>query len=414
MVWDKIRSVLETMEAGHWSQPGLRYPFAGRKYMSKPAARQSDQDSCPLPGHGVNPTVSGSPNVLINGLPALRVGDKSACGDTVADGMSTILVNGIPIAFLGSSTSHGGAIITGSADVLVGNQHTPAPFTPLTPMPGSFSCQLQLSASNGKPYSCLPYRVTLEDGSIQKGITDVSGTTQTIRTLTQMAITSVQLLPPALTTNCCDRHAPAESNGISIPLNGMQTAASSGSKVAPISVSKSDNSRVLTSGEMAMAKSLFKDSIDYTKIKVHSEEYLPFGLQPDNTAMTPNGEMYFNPDYYKDDFSLLPADQHWFMHEMVHVWQYQLGYWVKLHGLLLHPGKLWGLLGDPYQYELKPGDKLQDFNMEQQGDIIADYYCWSTGNATRSASGRRVTRIDIYKSVLSDFLSNPNDRKLLP
>lgn len=80
--------------------------------MSKPAARQSDQDSCQLPGHGANPTVTGSPDVLINGLPALRVGDRSACGDTVAEGMSTILVNGLPIAFLGSSTSHGGTIIT--------------------------------------------------------------------------------------------------------------------------------------------------------------------------------------------------------------------------------------------------------------------------------------------------------------
>lgn len=384
--------------------------------MSKPAARQSDQDSCPLPGHSVNPAVTGSPNVLINGLPALRVGDRSACGDAVAEGMSSILVNGLPIAFLGSATSHGGMIITGSADVLVGNQHVPAPFNPPTPLSSLpvFSCQLQLSASNGQAYSCLPYSVTLEDGSIQKGITDASGTTQTIRTLTQMAIASVHLLPPALTTNCCDRHAPTQSNGLSIPVNGIQTAASAGTKVAPISVSKRDNFRALTSGELAMAQSLFKDSIDYTKIKVHSEEYLPFGLQPDNTAMTPNGEMYFNPDYYKEDFSLLPNDQHWFMHEMVHVWQYQLGYWVKLHGLLLHPGKLWGLLGDPYQYELKPGDKLQDFNMDQQGDILADYYCWSVGNSMRSPSGRRVTSIALYKSVLSDFLSNPNDRKLLP
>jgi uncharacterized Zn-binding protein involved in type VI secretion len=29
--------------------------------MSKPAARQSDSNACPLPGHGVNPTVTGSP-----------------------------------------------------------------------------------------------------------------------------------------------------------------------------------------------------------------------------------------------------------------------------------------------------------------------------------------------------------------
>ncbi|QKE64841.1 hypothetical protein HNE05_16285 [Aquipseudomonas campi] len=34
-----------------------------------------------------------------------------------------------------------------------------------------------------------------------------------------------------------------------------------------------------------MARSIFQDSIDYTKVKVHRDEYLPFGLQPDNTAI---------------------------------------------------------------------------------------------------------------------------------
>jgi hypothetical protein len=62
-------------------------------------------------------------------------------------------------------------------------------------------------------------------------------------------------------------------------------------------------------------------------VRVHNDEFLPFDLQPDNTAMTPNGEIYFNPSRFKEDFSLsTPRDQHWLMHEMVHVWQYQLGY----------------------------------------------------------------------------------------
>lgn len=89
--------------------------------MAKPAGRLSDLDACPLPGHGSNPTTTGSANVLINGLPALRVGDSTACGDAVTQGIGSILVNGMPIAHLGSTTAHGGVIITGSGDVSVGN-----------------------------------------------------------------------------------------------------------------------------------------------------------------------------------------------------------------------------------------------------------------------------------------------------
>ncbi len=101
-----------------------------------------------------------------------------------------------------------------------------------------------------------------------------------------------------------------------MPLSGVRTAPAKGQNVNTVPLSKDDKSRALTSGELAMAQSLFKDSIDYSRVKVHNEEYLPFGLQPDNTAMTPNGELYFNPDYYKDDFSISATDQHWFMHEM--------------------------------------------------------------------------------------------------
>ena len=59
----------------------------------KPAARVSDPTACPLPGHGTNPTTSGSPDVLINNLPTLRVGDSTACGDAVAEGIGSIVQN---------------------------------------------------------------------------------------------------------------------------------------------------------------------------------------------------------------------------------------------------------------------------------------------------------------------------------
>lgn len=41
----------------------------------KPAARQTDPTSCPMPGHGTNPIATGSPNVFFDNLPAARMSD---------------------------------------------------------------------------------------------------------------------------------------------------------------------------------------------------------------------------------------------------------------------------------------------------------------------------------------------------
>jgi len=83
---------------------------------------------------------------------------------------------------------------------------------------------------------------------------------------------------------------------------------------------KEEDSRSLTAGEIIMARMLFQGSINYSKVKIHNEEYLWFGLQDNDTAVTPNGEMYWPKDHFKEDYSsAFPDYQWWFMHEMVHV-----------------------------------------------------------------------------------------------
>lgn len=146
--------------------------------MAKPAGRLSDLNACPLPGHGSNPTTSGSPNVLIDGLPALRVGDSTACGDAVTQGIGTILVNGKPIAHLGSATAHGGVIITGSGDVLVGTQFSAATFAP--PMPIlAHSEQYQLvDEVSGEPIEGMLYCIDSSDGQRAFGHTNAAGQTE--------------------------------------------------------------------------------------------------------------------------------------------------------------------------------------------------------------------------------------------
>lgn len=123
--------------------------------------------------------------------------------------------------------------------------------------------------------------------------------------------------------------------------------------------------RLLTAGEIKLAKSVFASTIEYPKVWIHRDSYLPFNLQNAHTAMTPNGEIYFR-DEYRDDFSQSTDElQHMFIHEMSHVWQRARGMNVIGRGLVS-----WMV---SYRYTLD-GRLLSEYPMEQQGQIIADNF----------------------------------------
>lgn len=102
------------------------------------AARITDQSNCPSDSHGndccphnvTGPAITGSDNVNINGLKALRVGDtgthSGCCGSNTwkcSVGSSTVFINGLPAVRQGDQTTHcggTGTIITGSDDVYIG------------------------------------------------------------------------------------------------------------------------------------------------------------------------------------------------------------------------------------------------------------------------------------------------------
>jgi uncharacterized Zn-binding protein involved in type VI secretion len=87
-----------------------------------PAARLGDMHVCPIPGHGMSPITSASPDTQINFLGAARVGDVCGCGAVITTGFPSIVVDYRPLAYLGSPTSHGGSIISGSPDTFGGFQ----------------------------------------------------------------------------------------------------------------------------------------------------------------------------------------------------------------------------------------------------------------------------------------------------
>ncbi|MFC5474885.1 hypothetical protein [Paraherbaspirillum soli] len=169
-----------------------------------------------------------------------------------------------------------------------------------------------------------------------------------------------------------------------------------------------------------MAQKVFKHAIDYAQVKVHKRPYI---VGAGSNAMTPNGQMYFPAAYCKPDFSM-ERDRYkvWFIHEMTHVWQYQLGYGVLRCGVLIAiKGGYWAgsgqRLGRAYRYDAvaDAGKPMAAFNMEQQGELISHYfdarYLHGDGTAARAT---HIKHMDFYMSALANFLDDPADASLLP
>ncbi len=103
-----------------------------------PQCRVGDKSQVPADAHGcpacphpaVGPAVAGSPNVMVNSMPALRVTDPgihaACCGPNTwvaAKGSGTVFINKLPAHRLGDMDTHCGGVgqmIQGSSNVVVG------------------------------------------------------------------------------------------------------------------------------------------------------------------------------------------------------------------------------------------------------------------------------------------------------
>ena len=95
------------------------------------AARLGDMHMCPMvtPGTPPIPHVGGPilppccPTVIIEGMPAARVGDMALCvgpPDSIAMGSTSVIIGGQPAARLGDPTVHGGVIVLSAMTVMIG------------------------------------------------------------------------------------------------------------------------------------------------------------------------------------------------------------------------------------------------------------------------------------------------------
>jgi hypothetical protein len=121
--------------------------------------------------------------------------------------------------------------------------------------------------------------------------------------------------------------------------------------------------RSLTPGEVELARSVFRDAIDYSKVRLIRGKWWPF--HPRNAAMAPMGNIWFHPDGggWSEDFAKEPLRrQSFFIHEMTHVWQAQKGGRFYLP-LMRHPFCR-------YPYQLKAGKGFARYGIEQQAEIV--------------------------------------------
>lgn len=146
--------------------------------------------------------------------------------------------------------------------------------------------------------------------------------------------------------------------------------------------------RALTPGEIALARSVFGEAIDYAPVRIRRRKFFPF--HPRKVTMAPRGHLHFHPEasHYCDDFAAASlALQGHFIHEMVHVWQAQtLGEWYLI--TRRHP---WCR----YDYAIKPGWHLAQYGIEQQAEIVRHAFMLRRGAAVTGAPP-----LAVYETIL--------------
>ena len=155
----------------------------------------------------------------------VRLGDKAACGSVVVEGCQNIISHGRPLAYIGSAMAcpFGCRIIEGDATTILPNRknavlhghrtsmgcpvisslndangqgalpgepivnkfysdpsNPPSEKTAGGWLPATHDDHFVIANPHGEPIPHVPYRIQLEDGRIEEGITDMEGKTHVL------------------------------------------------------------------------------------------------------------------------------------------------------------------------------------------------------------------------------------------
>ncbi len=171
-------------------------------------------------------------------------------------------------------------------------------------------------------------------------------------------------------------------------------------------VSESDNRR-LTEGEREMLEKIFVNGVRYDEVRVYHRKWTLF--QPETRVMSPDGNIYYPPAdlkdpsgnlYYSEDFSkTVGLVKLVFIHEMGHVYQYHQGIDVMSRRL----GE-----GGVYRYKIEANKDLNDYTLEQQAEIIKDYYLCLAERNLLERSWNNAHCVIKFTPALDNFDENPD------
>lgn len=284
-------------------------------------------------------------------------------------------------------------------------------------LPEIFSKQLQLNfADTDMVFRNVAYELKLADGSIYSGVTNEQGFTQSINYSQENEPDVISIDVPAINLSCCYSNQMVAGLGsvkfgealkkVSYVSPVVYTAVDSVKRSVAI-LSLFHEGRKLKQGEIDKLNPIFGNGINYDKVRITDKAII--SLINSGTATAPMGIVHFPKEHYVEDFSQT-GDWHWFVHEMTHVWQYQLKHDLVTDAVYIAANGGYTLLQGAtrpraylYTHLLSSKNKLSDFNMEQQADIIADYY------VNKSTVGN-----ESVEKILADFKKNPKDDNLLP
>ena len=161
--------------------------------------------------------------------------------------------------------------------------------------------------------------------------------------------------------------------------------------------------RALRAEELAEIEQVFSTGLDVTRVRVNEDNSLPDWIgrigarlrgapPPEHNAITLGNTCYFPVTLMTDNpkHDLWLRDMGWLMHELTHAWQYQHDGIIYLYqAVFKSPTYQYAPAGEAQDNALKgfskAGKVFRDFNREQQGDIVRDYYFFLKQNRDVSA-----------------------------
>lgn len=149
-------------------------------------------------------------------------------------------------------------------------------------------------------------------------------------------------------------------------------------------------SRSLTADEIKMAKEAFvalhgsADGVDFSKVQIIKGRFLAF--QPDDVAITPDGNIYFPGD--PGDFAHSSVKkQYYFIHEMQHVWQFQNGVDVLMQAAPLQI-IYWASAKLIDIYLVPQHGNYSQMSVEQQANLLWYKYSESLKNSNNGSTSK--------------------------